>query len=443
MDRFDETRDHIDPHGKNHLPKGAKGKTLDLYLRPDPHALSSAHDTEWGCDAPQEQLRFAAPQAIDQLEEQLEAQKREFPDKPEERVLRSLAMYAGVHPMGEAAQHFTVHRGLNPRIIHPAVHLNLAGRSAKIRAIPPNWQDDPKVRTPIVATPTERNGKIDLWFEGRDGERRHLTSADVLAPVTPTPLVYKTGEIMVINPQMVCPLECSLCIHKHLGTREFGLANFTPEETTDYLMRDPTEDWHNLPMIKIITGAFRSYDHLISYIQDFTTAMRRATNGAFDPVLHDHQTIHLLTNLVQTAEQMGELKEAGVESLEHSLEIIDDTKRRQQMYRASKNSRTPGKGEQTFDDLVQAAQTAVDVYGPDHYAMGLVLGLDDLDTTRQGLGKLHEAGVKQLTGGIFVPNAYHEIALQQMTFSEIMRARRFASHLFTLPNIFADYHVSE
>lgn len=423
----------------------AKVRALQLYLKQDEQALTPADQVEWGTVQPPDNLKYTAPRTNEDLQREIELQAAEYPANPSERVIRGLAMYAGVHPEGDAARFFTLHRGLSPDIIHPTVQLHIGDRSARIRAVPSGWQKDTPARTPIVATSNPKGDAVDLWFDEPSEDRRHLYTANVLSPATPTPLVYRTGEIMLINPQMVCPLECAFCIHKHLGTREFGLVNFSPRETVDYLMQqaEEGEDWGSLPMIKIITGAFRNYDHLRNYTKEFVAYMQSATEGAFDPVNNDHQTIHLLTNLVQSADEMEEIRALGVGSLEHSLEIFDDKKRRQQMYRATKNGKVPGKGEQPFNELVEAARKGVDVYGPDNYALGIVMGLDEMDTTEKGLGTLHKAGVRQLTGGIFVPNAYSELSLQQMSFSEIMQARRFAASLFKLPNIFADYKTPE
>lgn len=422
----------------SHQMGSAKVRALELYLQQDDAALIAADESPWGTSPPASELAFDPPLSYDAYQQEVQAQAAEFPDNPDQRVIRSLAMYAGVVPEGDAAHYFTVHRGLSPHIIHPSVQLSLGGRSAKIRAIPPSWQDN-VARTPITATMNAEGQALDIWFRDPDDSTHLLATAEILSAATPTPLVYKTGEIMVINPQMVCPLECGFCIHKHLGTRDFGLVNFSPDETADYIVGASEEDWRQLPMIKIITGAFRNYNHLSAYIRGFVSAMKDRTEGSFDPVKNSDQTLHLLTNLVRTPEEMEEVRALGVGSLEHTLEIFDDTKRREQMYRATQNGKVPGKGEQTIGELIGVAKQAVGIYGPAHYAVGIVMGLDDLTTTEDGLQVLHEAGVRQLTGGIFVPNAYEEITLQQMSFADIMRARRRAAKLFTLPNIFADY----
>ena len=128
--------------------------------------------------------------------------------------------------------------------------------------------------------------------------------------------------------------------------------------------------------------------------------------------------------------------------LEHSIEIFDDTRRRQMMVTARHGGKTPGKGMRTFEECVRAAEAAVNVFGPGRYAAALVLGMDDIDTTLNGMQRLAAVGVTQATAGIFVPNAFNEIGLQRMSFADMMIARRASANYFTLPNIFATFKQS-
>ncbi len=239
---------------------------------------------------------------------------------------------------------------------------------------------------------------------------------------------------------MVCPLECAFCIRVHTDTKDFGLVNFNPTETAAYLREKyGTDTWNRLKMIKIITGAFRDYPTLKDYTSSFLGEMRGITGGKFDPKNNSNQKVHLLTNLVQTRSELEEVKNLGVGSLEHTIEIIDDERRRQYMRRANPHAKTPGKGEQTFDEMIEVAANAVEVFSSDNYGTTVVLGMDDEHTTLRGYKAMYDAGVRQSTGGLFVPNAYDEIRLQQTTFAQTMRLRRAAARLFTLPAIFAPY----
>lgn len=412
----------------------AKQRALSLHLNPPATQNVAASEIEWGMASPH---RFRPCHTWQEYREEVRSQASAFPnDEAEARVLRAHTMYAGVHPEDGSARHFTVHRTFSPQVIHPAVQLVLAGRSAKIRAIPASWQNNVHLRTPIIATARDET-TMDLWFEELNGERYPLGETRVLAPVTPTPLAYKAGEIVVINPVQICQLKCDFCIHEHIQTREFGIANFTAGETAEYLVDlYGATGWESVPLVKFITGAFSTYGRLLQYMRGFTLRMKELTDGGFDPITNSRQKIHMLTNLVSTREEMEEFKAHGVGSLEHTVEIIDNARRRRHMSRASARGRTPGKGEVSFEQMVEMARIGSQVYGED-YAVGIVLGMDDLRTTVRGLKELHKAGVQKATSGIFIPNAYHEVHLQQMTFSEIMEARRASAQLFELPYIFA------
>ena len=103
------------------LMPGAKAAAIDRHLFPGVDQLVAASDVDWESSP----FDFRPPQTVAELEEEITIQDTEFPDgTASRRVLRSLAMYADVHPVGDAKHHFTVHAGLDPRVIHPAVHLN-------------------------------------------------------------------------------------------------------------------------------------------------------------------------------------------------------------------------------------------------------------------------------------------------------------------------------
>lgn len=419
---------------------GAKSATLERYLSDSPENLVRASQIpNWFTMSPSVgdnvPLAYRPPTTWDEYCEEVEIQRRAFPDQePSRRVIRALSMYAGVAPEDEALDRFTVHRGLDSSTIFAGVHLGLCGRSARIRAVPPQWQHSASLRTPLVVT-ADNEAEMVLWFEEPNGKRHLLTRATQLAPVNPTPLAYRTGDIITINPVMICPLSCSFCIRVHFQD-DLGLANFNPVEAADYLVRLYGQDiWGDIRLLKLVTGAFTNYEHLRRYIEGFVRAMSQRTNGAFDPTSSERQGIHVLTNLAQSSDELRELQRLGVNSFEHTFEFVDDKRRREGMTSLRRN--VSGKGEQTFDELLQVARLAVDVFG-EHYGVTLVMGLDDFETTRVGMLRLQDAGVTTATVGIYVPNAYDEIRYQLMTFGEIIEARREAARLFALPDIFAN-----
>lgn len=420
-----------------------KQRALELYLGDRPEDLTSLTTISHTIASSKvDSDHYQVPQTLDDFHHEVALQDQAYPDgKALSRVVRSLAMYAGVYPDDTTAAHFTVHKTLSSDAIHPTAQLRIAQRAARVRAIPTNWQSDPAIRTPLLVSPGAADGFVDISFRETTGASEHLSTAKILEPATPTPLAYVTGDqIMLINPQMVCPLACSFCIRNHTSTTDFGLVNFSPRETAEYLTQKfDKETWDSLRMIKLITGAFRDYPTLRSYVSGFLTEIKRTTSGSFDPLNNSHQKMHLLTNLVQTKSELREIRTLGIRSLEHTVEIIDNDRRRQYLSRATPQGKTSGKGEQTFESMMVGARNAVSVYGPDDYGTTVVLGMDDEATTLRGYQAMYGAGVRQSTGGIFVPNAYTEIGLQQTTFSQTMRLRRAAANLFKLPAVFAPY----
>lgn len=419
-----------------------KQRALDLYLRDRPGDLVRLSEIDHSIEPPAVNSdHYRIPQTLDEFQTEIAMQHSEYPDgMASERVIRSLAMYAGVYPIGDAREHFTIHRSLSTDVIHPTAQLEIAQRAARVRAIPDDWQEELSVRTPLVVSSSEVEGAVDLSFVEREGTSEYLGSLKVLEHATPTPLAYITGgNILLVNPQMVCPLACSYCVRIHTDPGEFGLVNFTPKETTEYLMEKfGTQGWNDIKMLKLITGAFKDYPTLRNYTAELLDEIRQATNGRFDPAHNEEQTMHLLTNLVQTTEELREMKSLGVGSLEHTIEIIDNERRRLHMRRSNPSVKTPGKGEQSFEEAMEGAARAVETYGPDKYGTTVILGMDDEATTMRGYDAMKEAGVTKSTGGLYVPNAYDEVRLQRTTFEQTMRLRRLAAGLFKLPAVFAD-----
>ena len=409
---------------------------LARHLHDDPAYLTSAADVPgWAAAAP---FRFRPARTWGEFRDEVEAQAAAFPqDAASDRVVRALAMYAGVAPEGAASRHFTLAREFNPMTIHPTARLGLPGRAAKVRAVPPAWQEDPFLRTPLVVTEEDRGGRLVLWFDGSGGgPRRRLADLPVLEPVQAAPLAYQTGDDNItINPVQVCPLSCAFCIRVHTPARDFGLANFTPQQTADYMLaRLPGVDWAAIRLVKVITGAFPTFERMRAFCEALSAGLRERTGGRFDPG-PGGQSLHLLTNLGRTPGEFEALKAAGVYSLEHTIEIVDDQRRITHMTTSPFAGAATGKGRQSFAACLSAAAAAAEAYG-DRYGVTLVVGLDDLGTTLRGLRELAGAGVTRATTGILVPNAYAEVALFQMSFSEVMTARRAAARGFTLPAIF-------
>ena len=413
----------------------SKLAALTRHLHEDPAHLVRAIDVSgWATTPP---FRFRPCRSWEEFEAEVAAQAAEFPhDTARDRVIRALALYAGVAPEGSAARHFTLAREFDPHTIHPTARLGLPGRAAKVRAIPQTWQQNPLLRTPLVVTDRERDGELDLWFDEADGMRRRVAVVSVLEPVQAAPLAYMSAaDNITINPIQVCPLSCTFCIRVHTPVQRFGLANFNPQQTADYMLTKLAGvDWAAIRLVKVITGAFPAFSRMLAFCEGLGTALREGTKGAFDPT-RDNQTLHLLTNLGRTRDEFAALKAAGVRSLEHTVEIVDDQRRITHMTTSAYAGNATGKGRQRFADCLAAASTAVEAYG-DRYGVTLVVGLDDLDTTLRGLRQLAEVGVTHATTGILVPNAYAEVSLFQMSFSEVMVARRAAARSFSLPAIF-------
>ncbi len=164
-----------------------KRRALDLYLGDRPEDLTRLPNIDTLITPPLiDRGHYSFPQTIGEFYNEVMLQDREYPDGLAlSRVVRSLAMYAGVSPMGGAEQHFTVHKTLSSDIIHPTAQLRIAQRAARVRAIPPNWRDEPSLRTPLVVSPSQREGFVDISFSDPNGETRKLQTAKVLVKCTP------------------------------------------------------------------------------------------------------------------------------------------------------------------------------------------------------------------------------------------------------------------
>jgi hypothetical protein len=411
----------------------AKLLALDVHMAGAPHLLRAGDAVGWDDVSP---LRYRPPRTADELARELEAQAFAFGEPALPRVLRALAQYAGVAPEGAAANYFTLDAKLSPTRLHPWARLGLPGRQANVRAIPGGWQVNPLLRTPLVATESG-TGQLALWFD--DGaERVELGTAPVLKPNTTAPMAYRTADdIITANPRMICPQDCLFCIRHHLDASRNQLVNFSARETAEYLVaRFGDVDWASMRLVKFVTGAFSTFDQLLAFLERFAVAISELTNGRFDPIHRPDQGVFVITNLGRTREEMQALKHAGVAMLEHTIEIVDDRTRRLLMTTAAHGGAAIAKGDGTFADMLAAAAVGAAEF-QDKFGVALVVGMDDFDTTRRGLRELSQAGVRCVTAGIFVPNAYDELTLMQMRFSEVMDIRRAVARSFALLDAFA------
>lgn len=254
-------------------------------------------------------------------------------------------------------------------------------------------------------------------------------------------------QSITANPIQSCPMRCKFCRRQYdeydeyrKTRKELGLApaeqliNLKPEELATHLVEKyPNLDWSSDNQIAMVTGTFANFDHMHGYIDKFVGAMEVATNNAFSPRTQPLQNIHILTHLARTPDQMQALKELGVKTVQDTAEIIDDARRQEVMPKANpKNTRLLGKGEVSFDEILEGVSSGIEVFGENNYFVTVILGLDDYETTQRGLRQLKEAGLRHLDAPIYQPFQLSGVALYQMAVRNLIDASLQAKEDFDI-----------
>lgn len=320
---------------------------------------------------------------------------------PEEvdRVFRYGMVYSGVVPESECIEH--VYRDLGygqerfPRVTARIHNKRLSLRTLNIDGAVSNSSKP----TSSCFRYKKENGKefiINGNYKAHITGRYYGASVNVLSYVTDT----LGGIDMTINPIMKCPNSCKMCCRTYdLYTSKCNLFNFKPEEMARYLVcKYGVHILETLRSVAIITGAFRSPDDALDYIERFNSCLSNLTSGRFDPLHNDSQFYKISSHCFDSLHYMEKLKKVGVKQYMYSVEMVSD-------YR--KEILTNGeilKGKLNLASIKEVLETAASVWGNNYVEPTYVIGLDSFDDTFQWIDLLSGIGITKMTRALY--NAY-------------------------------------
>lgn len=358
-------------------------------------------------------------------------------------VMLPWIIVAGATVDASATPHFRTKPDLRPEDSLFHARMRFDGKRVVARAVPDEWaRGNPKLGTPFHVTKEgedlvlyKRNAQGALEVLGKSEETGVLgsTCLKVIAYNSSGDTQIKDTSITA-NPIQYCPLRCTFCRRQYDTVDEVRkngeqtdstrLVNIPPSVMADHLLqRYGSVDWASRMQVSFVTGTFRDFDTMHQYVDAFGKRMREITGGGFDPAHNAMQNIHLSTHLARTTDDMRRLYDAGVHSVQDTIEIVNDDVRKDVMRKAKAgDGRLRAKGELTFDDCLQAVEAGVQVMGENGYYASLVLGLDTYEDTVRGMNALRDAGLTRLDPSTYQPFEKSGLKLFRMSAEDIVRS---------------------
>ncbi len=386
------------------------------------------------------------------LKEVIEQFEDHFTDPNDTRnfVFANLLQYAGVRPVdNEAMRWVRLEKEYPPERSFPFATQSLFGRGrlVGIRAVPRSFQGHEQLRTPFLLSSHPDGGVLFTHDDG--GEMFPVVHATEQRPLQSAREIVYTREMkqpngdsrfrMIVNPLISCRERCTFCVRQYdnvgrmdLGAEEpFIRSRLTPGEMARYIfLKYDDLRAASIDSVGLVTGAFDNFDNLYKYIDAFSGALRKETNGRFDPRKHEDQQLFVLSHVITERDQMEAIRELGVKNISHTLEVIDDVRRQRIMPVQSRHARTLNKADITFEQTVASVPHGVEVFGPEGFRVVIIVGLDDLDTTVKGATELHKAGMTALDTSILRAHSAGTMADYAMSFPELMAAKKHMIDLF-------------
>jgi hypothetical protein len=365
--------------------------------------------------------------------------------------LRTLLSYSGAVPAdGDAESLFHINSSFTPEKALAHATFELFGRRLAVRAIPRNWED--RLQTPFRVRRVGDRAQVMLQADG--GRMIELSEpGEVLTPESSCldNLSYfsdgrerEEDTSITINPIQTCALRCQFCRRQYDTVDELNATASSPEEkkrlarlTGDQAAWHLIEkyrnvDWGSKMQIAIVTGTFLDFTHMRDFVKAFGDSMRERTQGKFDPANNPLQNMRILTHLAETEDHFVQLKNLGVRSIQNTIEIIGDERRSTMMQAAGSGGgkRLLAKSDVSFDRALDGVRAGVNVLGPQHYRATVILGLDDAETTIEGLKDLQDAGLRVLQSPVYEAFEPQGVNLYQMSAADLIGARDQTLNMF-------------
>lgn len=371
------------------------------------------------------------------LERTMEKHKTDKVPLKNEELLNYGIIYSGIHPADFQSREWARLLDVYPQSnSFPFITGELNSRRTPARAIPPTFQADEKLHTPFIGHGSSTR-EIEVEFYG--GPRRFsVGKITKLLPLdSPSVIAYvrrlkgpehRQDLSITINPLLACGERCAFCYRQYglLGNIELGakektpLIRIQPEVMARYIrIKFANLDLRKVVHFGLVTGAFKNYDDLYNYLVKFRTELNVEAGQGFT----------ILTHLATSKEQMLGLRDLGVTELQHTMEIFDDSRRREIMPVLSRNTNIVPKYSVSFDKVLSMVKPGQEIFG-EGFAVSSILGIDNFTNTINSLVRLRKEGLIKLSFPVYQTYNLEGISLYNMTFPELIEARQMAKSLF-------------
>lgn len=189
-------------------------------------------------------------------------------------------------------------------------------------------------------------------------------------------------------------------------------------------------DWSSKMQISFVTGSFKNQKLMNDYLSLFVNSLSDTTNKKFDPRAKKHQNIHIASHLATTEDDYLKLLKLGVKTYQNTIEIINDEARKKIMPKVNQNATYTGKGDLSFDDVLNQVKTGVKIMGKDFYSGALILNLDTFKDTMWGITKLKASGLRLIDVQTFQPFNVDGITLYKQSSQELVISYLITKSMF-------------
>lgn len=265
----------------------------------------------------------------------------------------------------------------------------------------------------------------EITYRFSDSEKEHTIPVEVIYPsgrVNTLTYLRDNNTTVVCDPKQHC-YGCLFCergysIHANQSL-DWRLVHLPPEQMAAYmaLKFNPSIKWEDIKRVNVVTGLFQSAEKMGQYIRELGQALLVETKGAFDVGNHSNQGFSVLAHW----NEYDVLKAAGVTSMINTAEMVGD-------HRPSVMSNK--KGDVTYRQLREDIKRGIDAFGPDHFIMTYIVGLDPIDIALERLHQLKDDGLQAVTYRIHEAHSPESLVLNQLSFPELLRVIDFLNQNF-------------
>lgn len=248
----------------------------------------------------------------------------------------------------------------------------------------------------------------------------------------------KKNTSITINPIQLCPIHCTFCRREYDSRKEITkthtdldeLKNYDPIEMARMLVEMFPVDWNSRMQISFVTGSFKNQRVMNDYLSSFANSLSDMTNKKFDPRSKKHQNIHIASHLATTEDDYLKLLKLGVKTYQNTIEIINDEIRKKNMPKVNQNATYIGKGDLSFDDVLNQVKAGIKIMGQDFYSGALILNLDTFKDTMMGITRLKASGLQLVDVQTFQPFNVGGISLYKQSSLELAMSYLITKGMF-------------